>query len=341
MHKSPNQAEPGRQVSGFSCRWLAPALRWVLVLWLPIAGAACSGSGGSEADAGDQDSAIEDEEYPNLARVPGEQPRPTPSSLRDELMDGLAADHANARYTGEPLTAASAAVPPAAPPPAAQPQVEIIWETLRVSAEGDAAAAEEAAGSGAGAAAAGAAAGGSEATTETTTDGSTGGSTGGTQEEIEINWETERVEPSGKVSAAGGSGIEEELILAPGPELVGVVYFAHDSAQVGTGDRDLLEAVVALYKERGGRLRLVGHSSAQASTEDEVAQRMVNLDLSLKRANAVATTLLDLGAEKEKLMIEAKADSEPASVSASVPASDEVIVGGESGDRRVEIFLEH
>ena len=334
MHKSPNQAEPGCQVSGFPCRWLAPALTkaltraptWALVLWLPIAGVACSGSGGSEADSAGQDSAtedsaIEDEDYPNLARVPGEQPRPTPASLRDELIDGLAADHANARYTGEPLTAASAAVPPAAPPPAAKPQVEIIWETLRVSPEGDAATAEEAAGSGAGAAAAGAAAGGSEAATEAT------------REEIEINWETERVEPSGKVSAAGGGEIEEELILAPGPELIGVVYFTHDSSQVGTSDRDLLEEVVALYKERGGRLRLVGHSSTQASTEDEVAQRMVNLDLSLKRANAVATTLLDLGAEKEEMMIEAKADSEP--------ASGEVVVGGEDGNRRVEIFLEH
>ena len=337
MHKSPSQAEPGRQATGFPCRWLASAPTWVLVLWLPLAGAACSGSGGSEADASDQDSALEDDEYPNLARVPGEQPRPTPASLRDELIDGLAADHANARYTGEPLTAASVAVPPAAPPPAAKPQVEIIWETLRVSPEGDAAAAqeaaEEAAGWGAGAAAAGAAAGGSEAMTEATTEA--------TREEIQINWETERVEPSGKVSAAGGSEIEEELILAPGPELVGVVYFAHDSAQVGTSDRDLLEAVVALYKERGGRLRLVGHSSTQASTEDEVAQRMVNLDLSLKRANAVATSLLDLGAEQEKLMIEAKADSEPASFPASFPASDEVVVGGEDGSRRVEIFLEH
>ncbi len=320
MHKTPKQAEPGHQVSGFPRRWLASALTWALVLWLPITGAACSGSDRSGDNGAGRGSAIEDEEYPNLARVPGEQPRPTPASLRDELIEGLAADHANARYTGEPLTAASTAVPPAAPPPAAKPQVEIIWETLRVSPEADATAPGDATDSGAGAAASGAAAGESEATTD------------GTQEEIQINWETERVDPSGKVSAAGRTESEEELILAPGPELVGVVYFAHDSDQVGTSDRALLEAVIAVYKERGGRLRLVGQSSAQTSTEDEVAQRMVNLDLSLKRANAVATTLLDLGAEKAKLMIEAKADSEP--------ASGEVIVGGEGSNRRVEIFLE-
>ena len=315
MQKTLRQAETGRRLPGFSSRWLA----WMVILWLPIAGAACSGSDWSEDDAGSQGSSIEDADYPNLSQVPGEQPLPTPASLRDELIEGLVADHANARYTGDPLTAASAAVPPAAPPTAAQTQVEIIWETLRVEPEG--AAAENAAASGAGAASSGAAASDSEATAD------------GAQEEIQVNWETERVEPSGKVTMAGGSAVEEELILAPGPELVGVVYFDHDSAQVGTGDRDLLEEVVALYKERGGRLRLVGHSSNQASTEDEVAQRMVNLDLSLKRANAVATTLLDLGAEKEKLMIEAKADSEP--------ASGAVTVGGEDGNRRVEIFLEH
>ena len=60
---------------------------------------------------------------------------------------------------------------------------------------------------------------------------------------------------------------------------------------------------------------------------------MVNLDLSLKRANAVATTLLDLGAEKDKLMIEAKADSEP--------VDGVALVDAEGGNRRVEVFLEH
>ena len=115
MRKTPRQAETARPLSGFSCRWLA----WLAILWLPIAGAACGGSDWSESDASDQGNSIEDADYPNLSRVPGEQPVPTLASLRDELIEGLGADRANARYTGEPLTAASAAVPPAAPPPAA------------------------------------------------------------------------------------------------------------------------------------------------------------------------------------------------------------------------------
>jgi len=319
VHEKVLTDRPAHRVRG---RWLI----WALVLWVPLAAAACGGSNPPAGEAAGQADAGDDEDYPNLARVPGEQPRPTPASLRQDLMDGLAADRANARYTGEPLTAASAAVPPAAPPPAAKPQVEIIWETLRVLPEDEAGAGEAADGSEGGAAAAGAAAAGAAVgQTDTTADE--------VQEEIEINWETERVEPSGKVAAAGQGTSEEQLILAPGPELVAVVYFEQDSDQVGTGDRAALEEVVALYKERGGRLRLVGHASAEASTEDEIAQRMVNLDLSLKRANAVATTLLDLGAEKANLMIEAKADSEP--------AEGDVIIGGDSDDRRVEVFLEH
>ncbi|MDX1574605.1 MAG: OmpA family protein [Kiloniellales bacterium] len=314
MQKTPEFLDPGRQRPDFRCSWLA----WVLVLWLPVAALACSSTGGSESDG--QSGSIEDEDYPNLSRVPGEQPRPTSASLRDELIEGLAADRANARYSDEALTGTSAAPPPAAPPPDARTQVEIIWESLRVEPEG---AAEEAADSDAGAAAA-------------STAGAAAGASEGTPEEVQINWETERVEPSGKVATTGGAAVEEELILAPGPELVGVVYFASDSTQVESGDLELLEEVVALYKERGGHLRLVGHSSAQAASEDEVAQRMVNLDLSLRRANAVATTLLDLGAEKDKLMIEAKADSEPA----GGPVNDEAAVRGESNDRRVEIFLE-
>lgn len=324
--------QASRKASRKPSRWLMLAL----LVCLPLAAAACGGSSRSADQGAGQAGASEDEDYPNLARVPGEQPRPTPASLRKELIDGLAADRSNARYTGEPLTAASAAVPPAAPPPAAKPQVEIIWETLRVLPEDEAAAesgesgaASGAEGTPAGAASAGAAAGLSEAAA----DGAQEEIEEGIEEEVEINWETERVEPSGKIAAAGQGDSEEQLILAPGPELVAVVYFAHDSDRVDTSDRALLEDVVALYKERGGRLRLVGHASSQASTDDEVAQRMVNLDLSLKRANAVATTLLDLGAEKDKLMIEAKADSEL--------LDGETLVDGEGGNRRVEVFLEH
>jgi outer membrane protein OmpA-like peptidoglycan-associated protein len=335
MRTTARYGDSGLASPGLRRCWLA----WALLLALPLAAAACTGSsrstgdnGATQADAGDE------EDYPNLSRVPGEAPRPTPESLRKELIEGLKADHAHARYTGELLTAASAAVPPAAPPPAAKSQVEVIWQTERVLPEGESETVEEAtvseevtdsgdsavsgdAAAVEGTGAAPEAAGEPEAATETV------------EEEIEINWDTERVEPSGKVAVAGQSQSEEELLLAPQPELLAVVYFPQDSTQVDGNDRQLLEDVVARFKERGGRLRLVGHSGGQAQTDDVVGQRMANLELSLERANAVASTLLDLGADKEELLVEAKADNET--------TGDDVQVGGESSTRKVEIFLEH
>lgn len=315
MRKTPKQTHSKPPPAGSGRRWLA----WALVVGLPLAGAACSSLGSS--GGGTQSAATGVEEYPNLSRVPGEVPRPTPESLRKDLIRGLAADHANARYTTEALTAETAAVPPAAPPPAAKPQVDIVWDTPRVVPEDQAAKQGKAAEPDAGAA-------GPE-----TPAGAPEPKASGAGDEVQINWDTERVTPSGKVAMAGQTDSKSELMLAPQPELVAVVYFPQDTDQVDKSDRELLAKVVALSKERGGRLRLVGLSGGRAGTDDQVAQRMVNLDLSLKQANTVATTLLDLGADKDKLMIEAKADSEA--------AGEEASVGGERGDRRVEIFLEH
>ena len=130
MHEFQDRAEARDHATRGPVRQLATALGLGLALvGFALTGAACSGSGGSSSQSAGSG---EEEDYPNLARVPGEQPRPTPASLRRDLIDGLAADRDNARYSVEPLTAQTAATPPAAPPPAAKPQVEIIWETLRV-----------------------------------------------------------------------------------------------------------------------------------------------------------------------------------------------------------------
>jgi outer membrane protein OmpA-like peptidoglycan-associated protein len=317
MRKTAKPADPGLRLLGVQRLCLA----WALALSLPLAGAACSSASRSKGNNSViQGQASEDEDYPNLSRVPGEQPRPTPESLRKDLVEGLMADHANARYTDELLTSASAAPPPAPPPTAAKPQVEIIWETLEVQPKGQTETVEEETVSVDEAPAAGEADAAADKADKT-------------EDQVQIVWDTERVEPNGKVAVAGRNESGEELLLAPQPELVAVVYFPQDSSQVAKSDQERLEDVVALYKERGGRLRLVGHAGGQADTGDQVAQRMANLELSLESANAVATTLLDLGADKEELLVEAKADDQP--------AGSEAVVKGASNDRRVEIFLEH
>lgn len=63
-------------------------------------------------------------EFPNLGNVPQEAPPSTPRIEREQLIQGLQADKANAEYTGEALGESVANVEPAAAPPPGPPKPE-------------------------------------------------------------------------------------------------------------------------------------------------------------------------------------------------------------------------
>lgn len=115
-------------------------------------------------------------------------------------------------------------------------------------------------------------------------------------------------------------------------ELVGVVYFGHGSASLDGSDRRVLRDVAALHRLRGGVIRLVGHASARTGDADPVAHRVANLEMSQKRAGAVAAALVGFGVSRANILAEARADSQP--------VYHEFMPAGEAGNRRVEIFLE-
>jgi outer membrane protein OmpA-like peptidoglycan-associated protein len=96
---------------------LSLALTATLVLLV----AAC-GSSSQPEQAGTKP--VSSSEFPNLATVPNEAPKVTPRPERDQLLQGLTADRANAEYSGEVLDAGSANLPPAPPPPPAPPVPE-------------------------------------------------------------------------------------------------------------------------------------------------------------------------------------------------------------------------
>ncbi len=271
--------------------------RWALAATLCGLLAACSLNpfGDDEQEAAQMGGATyaRASDYPNLAGVPSEAPRPTSDDLRDTLTRGLIADRANARYTDEALTAESTAVPPAPSPPKGQQRVDISWETPRVVPEGQETEAAEG---------------------------------------VEIEWETARVEPA-EAPVAEATADEPAAVPGGGKELLAVIYFASESPELNDEDHAVLRDVLLKQEEIGGRLHLVSHGASFGEGDDPVAQRMVDLDLSLKRANAVATMLMDLGAAQDKLLIEAKAEAHPA---AGEAGSDDA-----AGDRKVEIFLEY
>ena len=95
--------------------------------------------------------------------------------------------------------------------------------------------------------------------------------------------------------------------------------------------------MLALQQARGGRLHLVGYSDGPVKADDSVEQRTAGLNLSLERANAVASTLVGLGADRGNLLVEANSVPQPGS---GEPASADA--NSSRADRRiVEIFLEY
>ena len=80
-------------------------------------------------------------------------------------------------------------------------------------------------------------------------------------------------------------------------------------------------------------VRVIGHASAHTATVDPVEHRVANLEISQRRADAVANALTRLGLRRDKLVVEARSDTQP--------VYHEFMATGEAGNQRAEIFLEN
>lgn len=110
--------------------------------------------------------------------------------------------------------------------------------------------------------------------------------------------------------------------------LVATIQYAHNSDRLGTDDRRVLEEVAVLHQQNGGHVRVVGHASSKAPTRRE----HVNLDISRRRAQKVASALRDMGVPRVHLRIAATADWNP--------RYNEGTHAGEAGNRRTEIWFD-
>lgn len=113
---------------------------------------------------------------------------------------------------------------------------------------------------------------------------------------------------------------------------VATIQFANASSDLDSRDRTILRNVVALQRERGGIIRVVGHASHRTANMDPVSHKLVNYDISSERAEMVAKTLAELGARTQDIVVVAKADVEPLYY--------EVMPAGEAGNRRTEVYLD-
>ena len=111
----------------------------------------------------------------------------------------------------------------------------------------------------------------------------------------------------------------------------GVINFGHGSHQLSAADRRFLSKIASEVKKTGASVRVVGHASMRTRDMDELKHTLANFNISVKRAEAVASFLIANGVKAEKLIVDAVGDSQPLNYE-SMPSE-------ERANRRAEIFI--
>ena len=127
--------------------------------------------------------------------------------------------------------------------------------------------------------------------------------------------------PSGTLAATGS--VEGDKVAT--------IAFAVGSAALDPGDRRQISEIVRSFRQRGGAIRVEGHASSRTKDMQPVQHQLVNFDVSLNRANAVASELIRQGVPAEAVFVAAMSDSQPIYY--------EVMPAGEAGNQRVEIYF--
>ena len=112
-----------------------------------------------------------------------------------------------------------------------------------------------------------------------------------------------------------------------------MLRFPRGSAKLSAKHREVLRDVLAMYRVRGGTLRVIGHASGASRDLDPAARKRANLRISIDRANAVAKELIRLGVKPGKLFVGGKSDREPIYY--------ELTPAGDAGNQRAEIYIDN
>jgi outer membrane protein OmpA-like peptidoglycan-associated protein len=125
--------------------------------------------------------------------------------------------------------------------------------------------------------------------------------------------------PAPSRSAAAGEGKGSTKSPAPVAKPVTEIKFGGDSTSLTDKDKQTLEAVLPVYQQNPGKIRIVGYASAGSGAVEKLNSYRTALD----RAQAVAAALKQAGIPSDKIQVEAAPE------------------GGSSGENRAEVLLEH
>lgn len=111
------------------------------------------------------------------------------------------------------------------------------------------------------------------------------------------------------------------------------LHHAHGSTAVPAAEKAGLKKVLAMHKQHGGVIRVVGHASSRTRDLDPIEHKMANLKVSMKRADSVRAALIKLGAKPASIVATGVSDNEPIYY--------EMMPSGEALNRRTEIYLDY
>ena len=154
--------------------------------------------------------------------------------------------------------------------------------------------------------------------------------------------------PPSDIAAAQDGGMPRQSapsrFAAPPPEVTGtfsdagpaaagepvaMVRFRAGSASLTGTARERVRRIAEMYRQRGGGVSVEGHASSRTRNMNPVQHHLVNFNVSLSRANAVAQELVRQGVPAEAVFVAAMSDSQPLYY--------EVMPAGDAGNQRVEI----
>ena len=110
------------------------------------------------------------------------------------------------------------------------------------------------------------------------------------------------------------------------------ILFDNGSARLSPRDHEIVRSVAQLHRQKGGLVRVIGHSSSRTRTMDPVRHTMLNFKLSADRAQVVRDALVQAGLGRENIGTQGVSDSQPLYY--------EVMPSGEAGNRRAEIYID-
>ena len=115
--------------------------------------------------------------------------------------------------------------------------------------------------------------------------------------------------------------------------LIATINFVSGSSKLDNKDRKILDEVIKLHNKHGGSIRVTGHASSRTQNLDRLKHKLANFNISMKRANAVASSLIEKGIPAGNLYVGAMSDNEPVFY--------EVMPNGEYGNQRAEIYMDY